>query len=315
MVVFVGYSIRDTADAAPKKQATKVQETTTTTSTTTTTTTLPPEPGQPAAANLPLLGNGVTLGSGSTSANMAQYEQRFVDLKMDPGTVDTVFDGKTFFAVQTLQKLKGLPVTGRLGDPEILALNTFKYDAPLAENPEANRAEVSLDKQVAILYENYNVKLMTAVSTGNGAKYCYTSKKSGRRVCSVANTPTGRYEVTWRYKGWKVADLGKLYNPVYFNGGIAFHGYSSVPTKPASHGCVRLPMYIASYFPGLIPNGTAVYVHGNRPVPNIADKVGGVVNPTTTTTAATSTTSTTAAPTTTTTASTTPPTLAPDPEA
>jgi lipoprotein-anchoring transpeptidase ErfK/SrfK len=34
--------------------------------------------------------------------------------------------------------------------------------------------------------------------------------------------------------------LGVLYRPRYFNGGIAVHGYTSVPSYPASHGCVRV---------------------------------------------------------------------------
>ena len=60
-----------------------------------------------------------------------------------------------------------------------------------------------------------------------------------------------------RVTGWRHAPLGLLYNPVYFNGGIAVHGAPSVPNYPASHGCVRIPMHIAQYFPGLVANGDA----------------------------------------------------------
>ena len=60
--------------------------------------------------------------------------------------------------------------------------------------------------------------------------------------------------------GWRHAPLGLLYNPVYFNGGIAVHGALSVPDYPASHGCVRIPMHIAEYFPGLVANGDSVVV-------------------------------------------------------
>jgi len=54
------------------------------------------------------------------------------------------------------------------------------------------------------------------------------------------------------------APLGKLYNPVYFVGGIAVHGAPSVPNRPASHGCVRIPMHIAEYFPTLVAKGDPV---------------------------------------------------------
>ena len=35
----------------------------------------------------------------------------------------------------------------------------------------------------------------------------------------------------------------------YFIGGYAIHGYASVPTFPASHGCVRVP----------VPNARSIY--------------------------------------------------------
>ena len=57
-----------------------------------------------------------------------------------------------------------------------------------------------------------------------------------------------------------MAPLGRLYNPVYFNGGIAVHGAGSVPNHPASHGCVRIPMHIAEYFPALVNTGDVIEV-------------------------------------------------------
>ena len=44
------------------------------------------------------------------------------------------------------------------------------------------------------------------------------------------------YRYGRRVEGWRDAPLGRLYNPVYFNGGIAVHGAGSVPDRPASHG-------------------------------------------------------------------------------
>jgi hypothetical protein len=41
---------------------------------------------------------------------------------------------------------------------------------------------------------------------------------------------------------WHKSPLGYLYRPQYFNGGIAVHGYTSVPSTPASHGCVRVSL-------------------------------------------------------------------------
>jgi hypothetical protein len=65
-------------------------------------------------------------------------------------------------------------------------------------------------------------------------------------------TPGGTFKVYRKEKGWWEIPLGKVYNPMYFNGGIAIHGYDQVPFTPASHGCVRVPMHIAEYLQELL---------------------------------------------------------------
>jgi hypothetical protein len=54
--------------------------------------------------------------------------------------------------------------------------------------------------------------------------------------------------------------LGTMYNPVYFNYNIAIHGAILVPLKPASHGCIRIPMSVARYFQAIVAYGDRVYV-------------------------------------------------------
>jgi len=39
-----------------------------------------------------------------------------------------------------------------------------------------------------------------------------------------------------------------MYYSIYFLRGFAIHGYHSVPTYPASHGCVRTPLWFARGF-------------------------------------------------------------------
>lgn len=303
LVVAVGVVLRDPASAQETEK--KVATASSTTTSSTTTTTVPPALIQPAAGTIPLLPDGQSLASGSNSATVAAVEQRLVDLKFDPGPVDNVYDLKTRYAIEGMQKQKALPVTGRVTNADIIALNAFLYDEPLRPGTEPNRFEVNLDKQVGIYYKDHQVRLITTVSTGNQKKYSYVSKRTNRRVSSIANTPTGRYEFNRLVRGWRDGDLGLMYAPVYFNGGIAVHGYKSVPTYPASHGCVRIPMHIADYFQDIALIGETVYVVGSTEVPNIPDKVGAVVAPKTTTTTAPAATTTvaptTAAPTTTTT--------------
>ncbi len=57
----------------------------------------------------------------------------------------------------------------------------------------------------------------------------------------MADTPPGHWRVTSQVDGYKYGPLGTLFRPKYFHpDGIAFHGYSCVPSYPASHGCVRV---------------------------------------------------------------------------
>jgi lipoprotein-anchoring transpeptidase ErfK/SrfK len=169
--------------------------------------------------------------------------------------------------VQALQKFKDLPVTGVIGQAEVDALNHFIYPEPLEPGAEPNRTEVDIARQTLTLYEGGQPRLLTTMSSGSGEHYCYETPKDNptERVCEVANTPGGRFSYYLFRPGWDVGVLGGLYNPFYFNGGVAVHGYQSVPVGPASHGCVRIPMHIAEYFHTLVHGGDPVYVLGGAP--------------------------------------------------
>ena len=250
--------------AAPARHVAKPSTTTASTAPTTTTTTLPALV-QPAAASLPSLPG--TLGPGSDPDVVRAYQQRLADLHFDPGPVDGNYGQATIYAVQTLEKMFDLPRNGRIGTPEALRLVAFQYPAPLQPAGEANRTEIDITKQVLTLYENYQVRLVTTTSTGSGQHYCYNTPRDNptQHICEVATTPSGRFTYTRFVSGWDKSPLGQLYQPYYFNGGIAVHGYPEVPTSPASHGCARIPMHIAEYFHMLVHVGDPVYVFGGQP--------------------------------------------------
>jgi lipoprotein-anchoring transpeptidase ErfK/SrfK len=62
---------------------------------------------------------------------------------------------------------------------------------------------------------------------------------------ATGNTPVGTWRVYWKDAGYNA--LGMYYS-LYFLRGFALHGYNPVPTYPASHGCVRLPIWFARGF-------------------------------------------------------------------
>jgi len=58
-------------------------------------------------------------------------------------------------------------------------------------------------------------------------------------------TPVGRFAISRKVPGYDPSPLGVLYKPMYFYGGYAIHGNPSVPPYPASHGCIRVPNFVA----------------------------------------------------------------------
>jgi peptidoglycan hydrolase-like protein with peptidoglycan-binding domain len=251
----------------------------TTTTMPTTTTTIPPV-RQPAVVTLPPLpANGISWGS-SGPITLA-YEQRLKALHFDPGPVDGTFSQDTSYAVTAVEKLFGLPRDGIIGPVVKVALEHFKY-APAKPKAEGDRVEINLDTQVLTVYKHWQPILLTTTSTGSGVHFC-----GGVDGCQYAITPTGKFHFYYWHQGWDNGKLGKMWNPYYFNGGIAVHGLASVPSYPASHGCARIPLDIANYFPQLVTKGEAVYVVGTPMKPG-SGYVGPA--PTTTSTSSTSTT-------------------------
>jgi len=239
--------------AAPTTSTTTTTRvTTTTTSSTTTTTTAPAttttRPGPRGDDNV--------LERGEHGDAVAAVQHRLIELHFDPGPADGSYGLATFYAVEGFQKLAGMKPDGKVGPEVQAALANPPAVAPLVPGGEPNRVEIDKARQLLFLYSGGQLRLISHVSTGSGKTYCAEGDCGNKSI-----TPEGAFRFKWRYKGWRESRLGKLYNPVYFtNSGIAVHGSTSVPTYPASHGCVRIPMHIAEYFPSLVKSGDAVYV-------------------------------------------------------
>jgi lipoprotein-anchoring transpeptidase ErfK/SrfK len=57
-----------------------------------------------------------------------------------------------------------------------------------------------------------------------------------------------------------------LYYPNYIHYGIAIHGNPSVPAHPASHGCIRIPMFASREFGEIATIGMVVIVYDSDPL-------------------------------------------------
>jgi len=116
--------------------------------------------------------------------------------------------------------------------------------------------EVDLSQQrLSVFDDSGRVVKTLPVSSGSGK--WFTSEGRTRR----AITPIGRFAVVRKIAGWHKSPLGMLYYPTFITEGVAIHGSSSVPPRPASHGCIRIPNSAAKEFFAVTPIGTVVLVY------------------------------------------------------
>jgi lipoprotein-anchoring transpeptidase ErfK/SrfK len=101
---------------------------------------------------------------------------------------------------------------------------------------------LEIDKSRQVLFEVDGGRVVRVVHVSTGA---------------TGNTPVGRWHVYSKVVGWSWV----LWYPMYFLRGFAIHGYPSVPPYPASHGCVRTPMWIAPTLFATNSYGESVYVY------------------------------------------------------
>jgi peptidoglycan hydrolase-like protein with peptidoglycan-binding domain len=204
--------------------------------------------------------DGPVLHAGDEGPEVEELQERLASGPFNPGPIDGEYGSATITTVWALEKLAGVPVDGDWGPLDEKAWQLVmdgKVGHPTRDHDQ-RWVEVDLSDQLVKVYDPGSTTpvLVSHASSGSGIPW----SNEGHSGSSV--TPTGDFHINRRISGWRESSLniGRLYNPLYFNGGIAFHGALSVPLYPASHGCVRLPMHIAEVLPDELPNGTPVHV-------------------------------------------------------
>ena len=188
-----------------------------------------------------------------TRAQMREAERRLSEMGYWTGQVDGVFDPGTRSALIAFQKWEGRPVTGQLTLDELEAIRTSVL--PKARDVGYEHVEVDLDRQVLLLIAAEGSVKVLPVSTGSGKPFVDEGQTS------VAYTPRGRFIVYDKIAGWEAGPIGSMYYPNYISGGVAIHGSRSVPIQPATHGCIRVPMFAAREVSKLLTLGTIVLVY------------------------------------------------------
>lgn len=178
------------------------------------------------------------LAYGARGASVRALEQRLADLHYALLRIDGSYGVDTSDAVIAFQKVNGLARTGRVDAGVWRALG--RASIPRPRYPSGTHTEVDKTRQVLFEVRDGKVVLVVAVSTG-----------------ATGNTPLGTWHVYSRVAGWSWV----LWYPTYFLRGFAIHGYPDVPTYPASHGCVRVPMWVATRLYGMHPYGYTIRIY------------------------------------------------------
>ena len=188
-----------------------------------------------------------------TRAQTREAERRLADLGYWTGAVDGLFDPATRSALIAFQKWEGRPITGQLTLAELEAIRTST--SPKGRELGYAHVEVDLDPQVLLVVNEDGGVRVLPISSGSDKPFVDDGQES------VAHTPRGRFLVYDKVVGWEKGPSSSMYYSNYISGGVAIHGYRSVPIQPESHGCIRIPIFAAREVSKLMPIGTIVLVY------------------------------------------------------
>lgn len=200
----------------------------------------------------------------SNGADTLAMQERLTALGFWTGFPDGQYGFATVQAVMAFQKYTGLPATGKVDNDTAAYLTAFG-DKAHGLSDSGTLIEVDKARQLLFVVIDGQTAFTFNTSTGSGIPYEATNKNDPTKIEKGDSiTPNGLYKTTReRPDGWWEGDLGKIYRPKYFVGGVAIHGMTSVPNYPASHGCVRLSTMAMDFIWdwNLVPLGTPVWVH------------------------------------------------------
>lgn len=218
-----------------------------------------------------------TLAKGLAGTDVRDVQQRLTDLGFAPGPIDGIYGDETRKAVWAYEKLV-LGVESSSPSGEVSPIMWADMQDPFVIQPRRpnatpNHTEVYLPEQVLAVFQDDVPVLITHMSSGTGEEWCeevtispgeYGNREGEEPIvrgeCGISNTPGGVFEYYRRVEGIRDSALGSMWNPVYFNYGIAIHGAQNVPLQPASHGCIRIPLNISEGLQDLMGMGDQVFV-------------------------------------------------------
>jgi hypothetical protein len=168
------------------------------------------------------------------------FNRLLADAGYHMGDVSDHFDESTALAVLAMRKVNDLPRTEEY-DPALFTMFLQGRGAFQPVHDQQGRyVEVDLSRQVMALIQDGKPTDVFHVSTG------------------AFGTPTGTYSFYEKSPGYNQKGM---YYSVYYSGNYATHGYYTVPTYPASHGCVRNPEVYSVFIYDWLSLGDPIYIY------------------------------------------------------
>jgi PKD repeat protein len=179
------------------------------------------------------------LAEGAIGPSVRILERRLAQLNYLMRGVDSFYSYDTADAVLAFQKVNGLARTGRVTPAVWHRLQTAR--APRPRYRYGHHIEVDKGRQV--LFEVNRARVVRVVHVSTGA---------------TGNTPIGLWHIYSKVPGTLPTGM---FDSNFFLRGFAIHGYPSVPTYPASHGCVRTPNWAAPILFASSYYGEPIYIY------------------------------------------------------
>ncbi len=219
-----------------------------------------------------------TLTKGLAGDDVRQVQERLTELGFVPGPADGIYGDQTIKSVWAYEKLvldvESSAPSGKV-TPEMWdrMQDSFIIQPRRPNAASVNHTEVYLPEQVLAVFQDDKPVMITHMSSGTNEQWCeevtispgeYGNRDGEEAIvrgeCGISNTPGGVFEFYRQVEGIRDSALGSMWNPMYFNYGIAIHGAQNVPLQPASHGCIRIPLNISESLQTLASMGDKIYV-------------------------------------------------------
>jgi len=186
---------------------------------------------------------GERVASGSSGARVRGLLTALSRLRIRVPYIGSTFNSQCADSVMAFQKAYRLPRTYVFDGDDWRRLDGAEPVRPRFSGPSTH-IEVDKGRQILMVVKGGAVYGLIAVSTG-----------------ATGSTPEGSFHIQQKHPFTTSGYGGILFRTMGFVGNFAIHGYAPVPPYPASHGCIREPMWVADWTYGQSWVGERLYVY------------------------------------------------------